>query len=88
MQNLLNWDRPGLYRPNRSSNEFSGKNGALPAQTITIPVTTGANPDATVLNFELYRPNTGTNRWVSSMFSAYHGGDMDVAGVIPACHGI
>ena len=47
--------------PNRSSDEFSGKNGALPAQTMTIPVTTGANRDATVLNLGLYRPITGAN---------------------------
>ena len=47
--------------PNRSSNEFSGKNGALPAQTMTIPVTTSVNRDATVLNFEFYRPITGAN---------------------------
>ena len=62
MQNLLNWaDRPSTV-PNRSSNEFSGKNGALPAQTMTIPVTTGANSDATVLNMGLYRPITGAKR--------------------------
>ena len=48
--------------PNRSSNKFLGKNGALPAQTMTIPVTTGANLDATVLNLGLYRPITGANR--------------------------
>ena len=48
--------------PIRSSNEFSGKNGALPAQTMPIPVTTGANRDATDLNLGLYRPNTGANR--------------------------
>ena len=50
MQNLLNWADLASTVPNRSSNEFSGKNGALPAQTMTIPVTTGANRDATVLN--------------------------------------
>ena len=48
--------------PNRSSNEFSGKNGALPAQTMTIPVATGVNRDATVLNLGLYHPITGVNR--------------------------
>ena len=48
--------------PNRSGNEFSGKNGALPAQTMTIPVTTGANRDATVLNLGLYCPITGAKR--------------------------
>ena len=59
MQNLLNWADRASTMPNRSSNEFSGKNGALPAQTMTIPVTTGANRDAMVLNFGLYRPITG-----------------------------
>ena len=29
---------------------------------IHVPVTTGANHDATVLNLGLYRPNTGANR--------------------------
>ena len=62
MQNLLNWADRDSTVPNRSSNEFSGKNGALPAQTMTIPVTTGANRDATVLNLGLYRPITGANR--------------------------
>ena len=62
MQNLLNWADQASTVPNRSSNEFSGKNGALPAQTMTIPVTTGANRDATVLNLGLYRPITGANR--------------------------
>lgn len=62
MQNLLNWADRASTVPNRSSNEFSGKNGALPAQTMTIPVTTGANRDATVLNLGLYRPITGANR--------------------------
>ena len=55
MQNLLNWADQASTVPNRSSNEFSGKNGALPAQTMTIPDTTGANSDA-------YRPITGANR--------------------------
>ena len=50
MQNLLNWADRASTVPNRSSNEFSVKNGALPAQTMTIPVTTGANRGATVLN--------------------------------------
>ena len=59
MQNLLNWAERAFTVPNQSSNEFSGKNGA---QTMTIPVTTGANRDATVLNFGLYRPITGANR--------------------------
>ena len=59
MQNLLNWADRASTVPNRSSNEFSGKNGALPAQTMTIPVTTGANRDATVLHLGLYRPITG-----------------------------
>ena len=62
MQNLLNWADRASTVPNRSSNEFSGKNGALPTQTMTIPVTTGANRDATVLNLGLYRPITGANR--------------------------
>ena len=62
MQNLLNWADRASTVPNRSSNEFSGKNGALPAQTMTIPVTTGVNRDATVLNLGLYRPITGANR--------------------------
>ena len=59
MQNLLNWADRASTVPNQSSNEFSGKNGALPAQTMTKPVTTGANCDATVLNLGLYRPITG-----------------------------
>ena len=62
MQNLLNWADRASTVPNRSSKEFSGKNGALPAQTMTIPVTTGVNRDATVLNLGLYRPITGANR--------------------------
>ena len=61
MQNLLNWADRASTVSNRSSNEFSGKNEALPSQTMTIPVTTGANRDATVLNLGLYRPITGTN---------------------------
>ena len=61
MQNLLNWADRASTVPSRSSNEFSGKNGALLAQTMTIPVTTGANRDATVLNLGLYRPITGAN---------------------------
>ena len=53
---------------------------------MTIPVTTGVNCDATVLNLGLYRPITGANRGggVSSMCSANNGGDMDIAGVVPA----
>ena len=62
MQNLLNWADRASTVPNRSSNEFLGENGALPAQTMTIPVTTGVNRDATVLNLGLYRPITGANR--------------------------
>ena len=84
--NLLNWADRASTVPNRSSNEFSGENGALPAQTMTLPVTTGVNRDATVLNLGLYRPITGANRGggVSSTCSANNGGDMDVAGVVPA----
>ena len=85
MQNLLNWADRASTVPNRRSNEFSGKNGALPAQTMTRPVTTGVNRDATILNLGLYRPITGTNRrGVSSTCLANNGGDMDVAGVVPA----
>ena len=62
MQNLLNWADGASTLPNQSSNEFSGKIGALPAQTITIPVTTSVNRDATVLNLGLYQPITGANR--------------------------
>ena len=62
MQNLLNWADGASTVPNRSSNEFSGKNGALPAQTMTIPVRTGANRDPTILNLGLYRPITRANR--------------------------
>ena len=62
MKNLLNWADRASTVPNRSSNEFSGKNGALPAQTMTIPVTAGENRDATVLNLGLHRPITGANR--------------------------
>ena len=62
MQNLLNWADRASTVPNRSSNEFLGKNGALPAQTMTIPVATGVNRDATILNLGLYRPITGANR--------------------------
>ena len=61
MQNLFNWADQASTVPNRISNEFSGKNGALPAQTMTIPVTTSVNRDATVLNLGLYRPITGAN---------------------------
>ena len=53
MQNLFNWADRASTVPNRSSNEFSGKNGVLPAQTMR---------DATVLNLGLYRPITGANR--------------------------
>ena len=89
MQNLLNWADGASTVPNRSSNEFSGKNGALPAQTMTIPVTKkGANRDATILNLGLYRPITGANRGGSLTCSANNGGDTDVAGVVPAYHGI
>ena len=89
MQNLLNCADRASTVPNRSSNEFSGKTGALPAQTMTIPVTTGANRDATLLNLGLYRPITGANRGgVFSTCSANNGGDTDVAGVVPAYHGI
>ena len=72
MQNLLNWADRASTVPNRSSNKFSGKNGALPAQTMTIPVTTGANRDATVLNLGLYRPITGANRGVSIGSREWH----------------
>ena len=61
MQNLLNWADRASTVPNRSSNEFTGKNGALLAQTMTIPVTTSANLDATILNLGLYRRITGAN---------------------------
>ena len=91
MQNLLNWADRASTVPNQSSNEFSGKNGALPAQTMTIPVTTGVNRDDTVLNLGLYRPITGANRGgggLSSTCSANNGGDTDVVGVVPAYHGI
>ena len=89
MQNLLNWADRASTVPNRSSNEFSGKNGALPAQTMTIPVTTGANRDATVLNLGLYRPITEANcGGVSSTWLANNGEDTDVAGVVPAYHSI
>ena len=86
MQNLLNWADRASTVPNRSSNEFSGKNGALPAQTMTIPVTTGVNREATVLNLGLYHPITGANRGggVSSTCSANNGRDMDVAGAVLA----
>ena len=85
MQNLLNWAEWAFTVPNRSSNEFSGKTGALPAQTMPIPVTTSVNRDATVLNFGLYRPITEANRGgVSSTCSANIGGDMDVVDVVPA----
>ena len=47
MQNLLNWDRPG---PTEEAQHFLGINGTLPAQTMPIPVTTGANRDATSLH--------------------------------------
>ena len=62
MQNLLNLADRASTVPNRSSNKFLGKKGALLAQTMTIPVTTGANRDATALNLGLYRPITGANR--------------------------
>ena len=89
MQNFLNWADRASTVPNRSSNEFSGKNGALTAQTMTIPVTTDANGDATVLNLGLHRPITGAKRGgVSSTCSANNSGDTDVAGVVSAYHGI
>ena len=69
MQNLLNWADWASTVPNRSSNEFSVKNGTLPAQTMTIPVTTGVNRDATVLNLGLYRPITGANRGGGGVFN-------------------
>ena len=62
MQNLLNWADRVSTVPNQSSNEFPGKNGAILAQTMTIPVTTGVTCDATVLNLGPYRPITGANR--------------------------
>ena len=62
MQNMLNWADRTSTVPNRRNNEFSGKNGALLAQTMTIPVTTCENGDATVLNLGLYRFITGANR--------------------------
>ena len=90
MQNLLNWADRASTVPNRSSNEFSGKNVVLPAQTMTIPVTTGANRDATVLNLGPRLPSYHRGKpWgVSSKCSANNGGDTDVAGVVPAYHGI
>ena len=72
MQNMLNWAERASTMPNRSSHELSGKNGALPAQTMTIPVTPYANRDGTVLNLGLYRPITGANR----------GGSLQRAGLI------
>ena len=62
MQNLLNWADRASTVPSLSSNEFLGKNGSLPAQIMTIPVTTDANRDTTFLNMGLYRPITGANR--------------------------
>ena len=90
MQNLLNWAYRASTVPNRSSNEFSGKNWALPAQTMTIPVTTGANRDATVLNLGPRLPSYHRGKpWgVSSKCLANNSGDTDVAGVVPAYHGI
>ena len=87
MQNLLKWADRASTVPNRSSNEFSGKNGALPAQTMTLPVTTGANRDTTILDLGLYRPITGA-KGVSSTCSANNCGDTDVVGVVPGYHGI
>ena len=85
MQNLLNWADRASTVPNRSSNEeFSGKNGALAAQTMTIPVTTCVNRDATVLNLGLTVLSQGQTVGVSSTCLADNGGDMDVAGVVPA----
>ena len=89
MQNLLNWADRASTVPNRSSNKLSGKNGALPAQTMTIPVTTGANRDATVLNWGSTILSQGqTVGGVPSTCSANNGGDTDVAGVVPAYHRI
>ena len=85
MQNLLNWADQASTVPNRSSNEFCGKNGALPAQTMTIPVTTCVNRDATFLNFGALPSYHRGKPWgVSSTSLANNGGDMDVAGVVPA----
>ena len=85
MQNLLNWADRASTEPNRSSNKFWGKNGALPAQTMTIPVTTGVNRDATILNYGALSSYHRGKPWgVSSTSVANNGGDMDVAGVVPA----
>ena len=88
MQNLLNWADQASTVPNRSSNEFSGKNGALPAQTmqyLSQPVRTVTLPfliwGSTVLS-------QGQTVRVSSTCSANNGGDTDVVGVVPAYHGI
>ena len=53
-----------------------------------ITVTTGANRDTTVLNLGLYRPNTRANRGGVFNYSAYHGGNTAIAGVVSAYHGI
>ena len=62
-------------------------NGALPAQTKPIPVTTGANRDATILHWGSTGLTPG-QIGVSSMHLVYHGGDTGVVGVAPAYHGI
>ena len=52
---------------------------------MTIPVTTGVNRDATVLNLgALPFYHRGKPWGVSSTCSADNGGDMDVVGVVPA----
>ena len=52
-----------------------------------IPVTTGANRDATSLHWGSTGLTPGLTRG-SSMCLVYHGGYTDVVGVVPADHGI
>ena len=86
MQNLLNWADRASTVPNRSSSEFLGKNGALPAHTMTLPVTTSVNRELPFLIWGSTVLSQGqtVGGEVPSKCSANNGGDMDVAGVVPA----
>ena len=67
MQNLLNWADRASTVPNRSSNEFSGKNGALPAQTMTIPVTTGIDSERSTISHKSHHRITSDTVYQTSV---------------------
>ena len=78
------------WGPTEIAPTFLGIKRALQAQTMSIPLTTGANRNATVLHWDstVLTPGQTRGGGGSSTHSVYHGGDKDVAGVIPAYHGI